>query len=182
MKANETKNDIMMHCNFKKKLLVIFVIINSVLIQVLPVNGLGRISYDYWLHYASPVCLITCILFHLSIFHFILYLFFPHSLGRPLPLLSCTSNSEVFTIAFSSSFVKASSYHRCHISCLGFLISHCSSIAVEIGEPQFFEMCSMIYLVQIYHDMLQFSGLSMPDHLFPAWKMQFQILKRKRVN
>ena len=45
---------------------------------IVPLYRVGRISYGHCLYHASPVCLITCILFHQSIFlHLILYLLFP---------------------------------------------------------------------------------------------------------
>ena len=45
---------------------------------VVPVDGVGRISYGHCLYHASPFRSITCILFHQSIFlHLILYLLFP---------------------------------------------------------------------------------------------------------
>ena len=45
---------------------------------IVPVDVVGRILYGHCLCYASPVCLITCILFQQSIFlHLILYLLFP---------------------------------------------------------------------------------------------------------
>ena len=46
--------------------------------SIVPVDGVGRISYGHCLYHASPFCSITCILFHQSIFlHLILYLLFP---------------------------------------------------------------------------------------------------------
>ena len=45
---------------------------------IVPVDGVGRISYGRCLYHASPLCSITCILFYQSIFiHLILYLLFP---------------------------------------------------------------------------------------------------------
>ena len=46
--------------------------------SIIPVDGVGRISYCHCLYYASQFCSITCIFFHPSIFlHLILYLLFP---------------------------------------------------------------------------------------------------------
>ena len=73
--------------------------------DIVPVDGVGRISYDHCLYRASPFCSITCILFHQSIFiHLILYLLFPCCFG--LPLLLLISNFKAFIITFSSSFLK----------------------------------------------------------------------------
>ena len=41
--------------------------------DIVPVDGVGRISFGHCLYHASPFCLVTCILFHQSIFlHLIL--------------------------------------------------------------------------------------------------------------
>ena len=45
---------------------------------IVPVDGVGRISYGHCLYHASPFCSITCIFSHQSIFlYFILHLLFP---------------------------------------------------------------------------------------------------------
>ena len=67
----------------------------------MPVNGVGRISYGHYLYHASPVCLITCILFHqLSSFsfatahfkfqslHYHIFIFFPQNMSLP-PYTTC---------------------------------------------------------------------------------------------
>ena len=64
-----------------------------------PVNGVGRISFGYWLHYASPLTFdhmhpLSPVYF--SLFHHVCF-------GRPLPLLPRTSNSKAFTLTFSFS-------------------------------------------------------------------------------
>ena len=56
---------------------------------IVPINGVGQISYGHCLYHASPFCLITCIPFHQSIFlHLILHLLVP----RLFPSSSTTTH------------------------------------------------------------------------------------------
>ena len=74
-----------------RKIVSVFIIISHAGSVIVPVDGIGRISYGHCLYHASPFRSITCILFPLSIFlHLILYLLFPR-LFRVLSLFYRTS-------------------------------------------------------------------------------------------
>ena len=67
----------------------------------IPVDGVGRISYDHCFDRASPFGLITCILFWLSIFlHFILYLIFVRYFGLGTLSNACSKLFRTIKITF----------------------------------------------------------------------------------